>query len=306
MTTTVTQSELAAWSETAHRVDTYLADFLKHRPMPHELRDAVEYSLFGGGKRLRPLLVLNACAAAGGKPQDALPAAAAAELIHCFSLVHDDLPAMDDDDLRRGRPTLHKHTNEALAILAGDLMQGLAFELLATNVSDPDVCAAMVRELAIATSDMIGGQVYDTFPDSTTDGGSSDDDEDAPDELERLERTHRYKTGALIRAAVRMGGLSAGASGSELSALTRYAEAVGLMFQIVDDVLDVTSDAQTLGKATQKDEAAGKLTYPGLLGLQASRDEAERLRGVAHDALEELESPQGLALLADWLATRQK
>lgn len=240
------------------------------------LRDAMEYAALGGGKRLRPMLVWLACEAAGGEPARCLPAAAAVELVHAFSLVHDDLPAMDDDDLRRGRPTLHIHTNEAMAILAGDALLNLAFAAVLEVELDDRVRVALVRELTQGCAGMISGQVYDTMPKLDPE----------PDERRRLERIHRNKTGTLIRCSARMGAICAGADAEKLGSLTRYADAVGQMFQAVDDLLDVEQSAERTGKRTGKDAGAGKLTYPGLLGVEGTRADVSRLLGEAERALD--------------------
>ncbi len=292
--------------ELAEAVEGYLRDALAQRALPGNLADAAVYAVFGPGKRLRPALALLCCEAVGGKAADALPAASAVELIHTFSLVHDDLPAMDDDDLRRGRATLHKHTNEAMAILTGDFMHVFAFEVLTTRVSDASVAGALVRELSLASGDMIAGQVYDTLP-PWEEPGYEPEGEDEDDAVERVEKVHRHKTAALIRAACRMGAVSAQATGAQLKAVGRYGEAVGLMFQVIDDVLDVTGSAEELGKATQKDEAAGKLTYPGVLGLDMCHAEVERLLGEATEAAAELgEGGKVLTALAMLLAERTR
>ena len=289
---------LADLTEPAKMVEQYMAGFLDRRKLPGNLREAVRYALLGGGKRLRPTLVVWSCEAVGGQAKAALAAAAAIEMVHCFSLVHDDLPAMDDDDLRRGRLTLHKQTNEAMAILAGDAMMGLAFELVATSVKPEALANQIILELATATNDMIAGQVYDTLPEP----GS-----DKLEAIERLKTLHRHKTGALIRCCSRMGALCGQADGEQLEAVTQYAQAIGLMFQIVDDLLDVTQTTEHLGKAANKDSQMGKLTYPGLLGIDQSRSEVERLRTQAHTALEPLgERAQMLHRLCDYLAVRQK
>jgi geranylgeranyl diphosphate synthase type II len=295
----VPKFDLAAMFAPAQAVEAYIRQMLEQRPLPAHLREAVSYSLLGPGKRLRPILIVRACEAVGGKPEQALSAAAAMEMVHCFSLVHDDLPAMDDDDLRRGRPTLHKHTNEAMAILAGDLMLGLAFETLATRVTPPALAGALVRELGVGTNDMIAGQVYDTLPQF--------DPAMAP--LERLQTIHRNKTGALIRASCRMGGLAGGADpqGSALGNLTAYGEAIGLMFQVVDDLLDVTQTTAQLGKAAHKDAEHGKLTYPGVLGIDATKVEVRRLQEQAHHALAPLgDRAAALRELCDFMAVREK
>ncbi len=286
-------------TDVAAAVDAYLADFLDHRPLTPSLTDAVRYAILGTGKRVRPVLTVWSCLAVGGRLDDAIAPAAAIELIHCFSLVHDDLPAMDDDDLRRGRPTLHRHTSEAMAILGGDAMIGLAFELIATRIESPQLARRITLELATATNDMIAGQVYDTLPD---DCGLAADLKP----IDRLRMIHRHKTGALIRCSCRMGGLSGGGDDRELIALTRYAENIGLMFQVVDDVLDVTQTTETLGKTANKDAEQGKLTYPGLLGLDQSKDEIFRLRTLAHQALAPLgDRADRLRELCDYIAVRE-
>lgn len=290
------QFDLAAITQPAAAVEAYASGFLDQRPLPRNLREAIRYSFFGPGKRLRPILAIRACEAVGGHADEALAPAAAIELIHCFSLVHDDLPAMDDDDLRRGRPTLHKHTNEAMAILAGDAMMGLAFELVATRLTGT-LAGGVARELAECTNDMIAGQVHDTLPDFDA----------AVTPMDRLRAIHRNKTGALIRGACRMGALCGGASAAQLADITRHAEAIGLMFQVVDDLLDVTQTTEHLGKAAGKDADKGKLTYPGLIGIEKSRAEVARLRAEAHDALKGFGGKaEPLRILCDYMAVRSK
>lgn len=277
-------------------IQTFLAD----RLLPATLTDAIQYALFGGGKRVRPVLCLRACDAVCGDAlamESALPAAGALELIHTFSLVHDDLPAMDDDDLRRGRPTLHKQADEAMAILAGDAMTALAFELIAERVDDALIAKRLTHELASATNAMIAGQVYDTM------GGQPGNLEP----IEQLRLTHRYKTGALLRASVRMGAIAGGVSDEQLIALTGYADAIGLMFQAIDDLLDVTSTVEAMGKATGKDADQGKLTYPGLLGVEGTRAEVEKLRKQAISALGGFDHrADPLREMAERLASRQR
>lgn len=286
-----------------NEIEAYLARVTREAGLPTNLTDAMLYSLLGPGKRARPLLVWHSCAAAGGDPASSLPAAAALELVHCFSLVHDDLPALDNDDLRRGRPTLHKHAGEAMAVLAGDALLTLAFQVLAERCP-PLAAGAMVKELAVSTNAMIAGQVFDTlggFPAGLTDSG-------------RLELVHRNKTGMLIRAACRLGAMSAphGAGRAEggldrLAAITAYAEAIGLMFQVVDDLLDVTQTTSHLGKKAGKDADAGKLTYPGVFGIEHSRAEVARLHGVSLAALEPLgPAADPLRQLASYMAVRTR
>jgi geranylgeranyl diphosphate synthase type II len=263
---------------------------------PPRLREAMRYSIFAGGKRLRPILVLLANEACLGAADAAMPAASAVEMIHTYSLIHDDLPAMDDDDLRRGLPTCHRKFDEATAILAGDTLLTLAFETLAELQPSP-VAARCVKELARAAggSGMAGGQVDDLNAEA------------GPGTLEWLESLHERKTGALLRASLRMGGIAAGASGEQLDALTEYGRHIGLAFQIVDDLLDVEGDAVKLGKGVHKDEAAGKLTYPGLLGVDESRRRAWDLIDSARAALAPF-GPAGvqLARLAQYIVERDR
>lgn len=267
-------------------IERDLAHSIDALAMPPNLAEAIRYATLGGGKRVRPLLAWHCCAAvredADGSP--ALPAGSAVELVHAFSLVHDDLPAMDDDDLRRGKPTLHRHAGEAMAILAGDAMLAGAFQMLVQRAPSPGVAAGLVEELAIGTGGMIAGQVYDTI-------GGLPEGLSAPD---RVRLVHANKTGALIRAACRMGAISAFADGRvpgpAMAAITGYGEACGLMFQVVDDLLDVEQPPEAVGKRTGKDAEAGKLTYPGVLGLDGARGEVERLADRAATALEPLGS----------------
>ena len=245
---------------------------------PARLHAAMRYSLMGGGKRLRPILCLAACELAGGEAQQAMPTAVALEMIHTMSLIHDDLPAMDNDDLRRGRPTNHKVYGEANAILAGDALLTRAFEMVALR--SPGVPAerllAVVGELSLASGapGLVGGQVVDL----ECEGKSVD--------LERLEYIHLHKTGALLRACVISGALIAGAPDALVEALRVYARGIGLAFQIIDDILDITQTSEQLGKSAGKDAAAGKATYPAVFGLEKSRREAARLTKAALKALE--------------------
>lgn len=261
-------ADLAALlGESAARTEAFLKSFIGSlRESPEKLTESMEYSLYGPGKRIRPALAVLCCQAVGGTLEAAMPAAAAVEMIHCFSLIHDDLPAMDNDDLRRGRPTNHKVYGDAMAILAGDALNTLPFELLARRVAEPALAIRLVQELATATGPegMIGGQVLDTcYPQEAKAG--------AHGTLENLQRIHRMKTGALIKGACRMGALCGRATPQQLDLIDAYGKAIGLAFQIVDDILDVTSTAEQMGKKTGKDAAIGKLTYPSLLGMEASR-----------------------------------
>jgi geranylgeranyl diphosphate synthase type II len=249
---------------------------------PESLAEAMRYSLLAPGKRLRPLLVVLAAEACGGRDEGALPAACAVEMVHTYSLIHDDLPAMDDDDLRRGQPTCHKKFDEATAILAGDALLTLAFELLAEGYP-PATAAACCRELArgAGAAGMVGGQADDLAMESRQGAGT----------LEELEYLHARKTGALFQASLRLGVLSAqgerpgGADLATLAMFDAYGRAFGLAFQITDDLLDVESSAEQTGKRVGKDAARGKLTYPGFLGAAESRRRAQRLCREAKDTL---------------------
>jgi geranylgeranyl diphosphate synthase type II len=235
---------------------------------PDRLREAMSWSLLAGGKRLRPALVLLACEACGGEVSDALPAGCAIEMVHTYSLIHDDLPAMDDDDLRRGRPTCHRQFDEATAILAGDALLTLAFEIIASDVKPAEVATACGADLASAAgaAGMVGGQMADLEAESLE-----------VTDVAQLESIHRRKTGRLLCSALTMGGRIAGASPETLRRLQKYGKNVGLAFQIADDLLDVTGDQDKMGKALRKDAGHGKLTYPSLLGESESRQRAERL-----------------------------
>lgn len=279
------------------QIEQYLDGCLDARGLPDNLLDACRYALLGGGKRLRPLLTLLATEAAGGERTYALPAAAATELIHAFSLVHDDLPAMDNDEVRRGMPTMWVKYGQAMAILAGDALQSLAFELLCDPRYSAELSGRLIRELSVATTKMIAGQVYDTL------GGV--DTRLSP--REQLEVIHRNKTGALLCASCRIGALCAGADDAALQRLTDFGDAIGLMFQIMDDVLDVTQPSEHLGKRAGKDLDAGKMTFPGVLGLELSRREIARLHAAARQAIEPFGSAGVLlAEVADYLAIRTK
>lgn len=245
---------------------------------PPLIHQAMRYSVLGGGKRLRPALVMASAEAVGGKAAGVLPAACAMELIHAYSLVHDDLPAMDNDDYRRGKPTNHKVYGEAVAILVGDALLTLSFQLLANSDSDdPGNVVRVIREVAAAagTMGLIGGQVVDTF------SAGEDIDE------KTLEYIHSNKTGALYRAAVRTGAILAGASEKQLEALTVYADNLGLAFQIKDDLLDIEGDEKIIGKPVGSDVRNKKATYPSLFGLEESRRKARNAADRALMALEQ-------------------
>ena len=247
---------------------------------PATIHRAVRYSLFAGGKRLRPLLVLAAAEAVGASPEGVLPYACAVEMIHTYSLIHDDLPAMDDDDLRRGRPTSHKVFGEAIAILAGDALLTRAFHLLCEAPAEMETetvrrrlrAAALLGE-ACGTSGLIGGQVLDL------------ESEGREVDAATLERLHRAKTGALLGACVMGAAVLGGAGAEDARLLERYARAVGLAFQVVDDILDATEGDAQLGKTAGKDDAAGKATYVRVHGLEAARRMAAALHDEAREAL---------------------
>ncbi len=234
---------------------------------PGDLREAMRYSLLAPGKRLRPLLAILAAEASGGSRGEAMPAACAVEMVHAYSLIHDDLPAMDDDDLRRGLPTCHRKFGEALAILAGDALLALALEVVACGVRPAEAAAACCGVLARAAGpcELVGGQADDV---RGGDGGGG---------IEVLESIHRRKTGAMIRASLRLGAITARAGAAELEALDGYGRSLGLLFQITDDLLDVRGQQEQTGKRVGKDSALHKLTYPGLLGPDESLRRAEHL-----------------------------
>ncbi|QBZ92079.1 (2E,6E)-farnesyl diphosphate synthase [Pseudomonas viciae] len=277
-------------------------DTLFTAPSPElaRLYEAMRYSVMNGGKRVRPLLAYAACEALGGQAEQANGAACAVELIHAYSLVHDDLPAMDDDDLRRGQPTTHKQFDEACAILAGDGLQSLAFSaLLDPTLSD---CPAQIRldmvsalALAAGPAGMVGGQAIDLGSVGLKLNQSA------------LEYMHRHKTGALIEASVKLGALASGrATPAQIQALQTYARAIGLAFQVQDDILDVESDTQTLGKRQGADIARDKPTYPALLGLDAAKAYALELRDQALAALRPFDAPaEPLRDLARYIVERR-
>jgi geranylgeranyl diphosphate synthase type II len=278
------------WQRYRERVNAELARYVGQvADCPPRLQEAMAYSLLAGGKRLRPVLVMLACEACGGDPERALPAACAIEMIHTYSLIHDDLPAMDDDDLRRGRPTNHVVFGEALAILAGDALLTLAFEVLARDVQPPEVAAACCADLARASGriGMVGGQVADLEAErgvETVSGvplTANPSPQRGEGSLLQLESIHRRKTGALLMCALTLGGRIAQAEAPTLDVLREYGRCLGLAFQIADDVLDIRGDSQTMGKAVRKDAGLGKLTYPGLLGEEES---LRRARQLAADA----------------------
>ena len=284
---------------TLHKqVDRALDRWLpSEKAKPVTLHRAMRYGIFAGGKRLRPILCLAAAEACGGETKPALPAACAVECIHTYSLIHDDLPCMDDDDLRRGRPTTHKVFGEALAVLAGDALMTVAFEILAqTKATKRYGLQEFFLELATSagSSLLVGGQVADM---------EAENREATPKDLLFI---HRGKTAAMIAASLRLGAMSANAAPADVKALGKFGENLGLAFQIVDDILDATQTSEQLGKSAGKDAASGKATYPSVFGMEKSRREAARLTKAALRALE----PMGrradfLRAVADHLLVRQ-
>jgi geranylgeranyl diphosphate synthase, type II len=267
--------------------------------LPVRLHQAMHYSVFAGGKRIRPVLAIAACEAVGGAMGSVLPAACALEMIHTYSLIHDDLPVMDDDDYRRGRLTNHKVYGEATAVLAGDALLTDAFALLAGPAVGSDVSAKirlrMVHTVARAAgaAGMVGGQAADM------------DAEGKETDLAMLQFIHTRKTGALILASVQVGALAGGGGEEEYAAITRYGEAAGLAFQIADDILDIVGEQRALGKDTGKDQARGKATYPAVLGVEQSRERARELRDLAIEALAPLgERAEPLRAIARFIVDR--
>lgn len=280
------------------RVDAALkayTDFVEG--CPARLREALQYSLLAPGKRLRPTLVLMAAEACGGGTEAALPAACAVEMVHAYSLVHDDLPAMDNDDLRRGRPTCHKQFGEGIAILVGDALLALAFQVLAQEVRPPRVAAACCAALAEAAGpcQLVGGQADDISGDWLSGG------------LEALERLHRRKTGAMIQVSLRLGAMIAEADPLQIAALEEYGWRLGLAFQITDDLLDVVGEERRVGKRLGKDGVMGKVTFPALLGVEKSRQRAEQLILEACEALTPLAARrEGLEAVAHYVLERSR
>jgi len=261
------------------------------------LNEAMRYSLFAGGKRLRPVLTLASAEAVGGDVTAAVNSACAMECIHTYSLIHDDLPALDDDDLRRGRPTCHREYGEAMAILAGDALLTSAFEIIAASpVSDSAALINVIGEVAAGAGHggMIGGQVVDIAS------------EGKAISYPELEYIHTHKTGRLILASVRCGAILGGATEGELEALTVYAKSIGLAFQVVDDILDVEGEAQEMGKAVGGDADRGKATYPSLLGMNESKARADELVAAAIKALNSFgEKAEPLRCIAAYIISRK-
>ena len=297
------------------RVNARLTDYvLPGADCPDKLRESMAYSLLAGGKRLRPILVLLACEACGGSSDAAMPAACAIEMIHTYSLIHDDLPAMDNDDYRRGRLTNHKVFGDGLAILAGDALLTLAFEVIATGIQPGSVAAACCADLAAASGccGMVGGQVADLEAEQELKTLNLSHPEpgkqllaDPAETLSKLEGIHRRKTGRLLCSAVTLGARVAQADADSLKRLETFGKQVGLAFQIADDLLDVTGDSAKMGKNVGKDASLGKMTYPGILGVDESRRKADELIQQACCQLEPFgHRAEKLAELARFVAKR--
>lgn len=284
------------WRENRQAIEAYLAEVFQKGPRYGRLQEAMEYSLLAGGKRLRPVLVLETCRMCGGDPKKALPLACGLEMVHTYSLIHDDLPAMDDDDLRRGRPTNHKVYGEAMAILAGDALLTEAFAQIAMAPLSAEQIASAVDCLARAAGHggMVGGQVLDM------------DGEGRRLTKAELEQLQSLKTGALISAAAELGCIAANGSQEQREQVRRYAQLVGRAFQIRDDVLDVCSTEQELGKPIGSDEANEKSTFVTQLGLEACEEEITTLTRQATAALEGFDQPDFLIWLAEEMAQRTK
>jgi geranylgeranyl diphosphate synthase type II len=281
------------------KIDRALDRYLpKANTKPATLHKAMRYSLFAGGKRLRPILCLAATEACHGNIDDALPLASALECIHTYSLVHDDLPSMDNDDFRRGRPTCHKVFGDGIAVLTGDALLTIAFEIVskAKPAARYDV-STLLREIAVAAGSqkLIAGQVADL----EAEGKNVKHDQ--------LKFIHENKTAAILKSSVRLGAMSANADARKLSAITRFGRRLGLAFQIIDDILDVTQTSEILGKSAGKDVAAKKATYPAVIGLEKSRAEARRLTRQAHNALSVFSNSDAepLHVLANYLLERE-
>ena len=280
-------------------IDRALNRYLpKANTKPATLHKAMRYSLFAGGKRLRPILCLAAGEACRGNVDDALPLACALECIHTYSLVHDDLPSMDNDDFRRGRPTCHKVFGDGIAVLAGDALLTIAFEIVSRAKPAPryDI-STLLREIAVAAGSqkLIAGQVADL------------EAEGKNVKRDQLQFIHENKTAAILKSSVRLGAMSANAEARKLSAITRFGQRLGLAFQIIDDILDVTQTSEILGKSAGKDVAARKATYPAVIGLDKSRAEARRLTRQAHDTLSVFtgRDAEPLHALANYLLERE-
>jgi len=283
------------------RINRALESLLKTSDKPDRILEAMTYSLMAGGKRIRPVLCVAAAEAAGGNPEDALPAACALEMVHTYSLIHDDLPAMDDDALRRGKPTCHMAFDEATAILAGDALLTLAFQTLASiELSNAEQAAKWLRVIRLISyaagyCGMIQGQMLDI----TSEGRQLT--------LAELKSLHRLKTGALIEASISSGAVLGGLNSNRISMLESYAQNIGLAFQVTDDILNVEGDPEIMGKAVGTDKLRNKSTYPSLLGLKKSKDFAGKLVENALQALESFDQKaEPLRAIAKYIVERKK
>lgn len=287
-------------TEKREAVDSFFHSYFKEQRKPSVLQQAMLYSLFAGGKRIRPILALASYEACGGNPTEIVPYASTLELVHTYSLIHDDLPAMDNDDLRRGKPTNHKIYGEAIAILAGDALLTEAFSILSdsslpSTVKEADLLRAL-REIALASglNGMVAGQVQDILSENLD-----------PDH-ETVEFIHMHKTASLIRASVMMGPILYGSSKDILDALSEYGNNIGLAFQVIDDILDIEGDAKELGKPIGSDERSNKMTYPSLYGIEKSRDIAKNLIFSAVSSLSSFSSKADpLREIANYLLNRR-
>jgi len=285
-------------AERQKKIDRALDRYLpKEKAKPQTIHKAMRYSLFAGGKRLRPILCLAAAEACDGRIDNALPLACAMECIHTYSLIHDDLPSMDNDDFRRGRPTCHKVFGDGIAILAGDALLTIAFEIVArAKISRRYNMSTLLREVAVAAGSqrLIAGQVADLEAEGRRVNRA------------QLRYIHENKTAAILTTTVRLGAMSANANPKQLAAITKFGRTLGLAFQVIDDILDVTQTSEKLGKSAGKDIAAHKATYPAVIGLEKSRAEAKRLTRQAHGALSILGTKaETLHALANYLLERE-
>ncbi len=286
------------WSSRQKKVDTALGRFLPSaKTRPKTIHEAMRYSIFAGGKRLRPVICLASAEVLRGDIEEALPLACAVECIHTYSLIHDDLPAMDNDDFRRGKPTSHKVYGEGIAILAGDALLTIAFEIAASCKAWPRYShAKIIHEIAYAAGSqaLVAGQVADL------------EGEGKKISIEELKYIHRNKTAALIATSIRLGAMSANATPKQLEHLTEFGQSLGLAFQVIDDILDVTQTTEKLGKSAGKDITAQKATYPALLGLEKAKKEADRLTARARAALKPFgKNAAPLEAIADYLLKRE-
>lgn len=274
-------------------LEKFFSNVISSMGLQKHTAEAMYYSISAGGKRIRPVLVMEFCRMCGGNPEKSLPAACAIEMIHTFSLIHDDLPCMDNDDMRRGKPSCHKAYGEATALLAGDALENMAFGTLAESTLPDKVKVKAIKELSYAVGmyGMIGGQVIDTEYESKLDS-------------EQLIEMYRMKTGALLKAACRMGCICAEADTSLIEKAAEYADSLGLAFQIIDDILDIIGDAEKLGKPIGSDASNGKLTYASINGIERSSEYAEKQTQIALNALDSFDDNEFIKELTIYLLKR--